>query len=61
MKVGDLVKHFLTDEQAIVTQLIPSASGRPDGMVAVEWMGEKTHRNDWLYRASEFEIISENR
>ena len=64
MKPGDLVKHHLDDNTegyGLITALHPRVSGRPDSMVRVQWSNPtNTHRNDWLYRAGELEIINEN-
>jgi len=73
MKVGDLVRF---SEKAVaegsgavgiptpVGVLIEThrATGVPGGMVSVLWNHEGPgHRNDWLYRASTLEVVSESR
>ena len=63
MKIGDLVTHRLEghwDEVGIVTD-IKQCIGVPNGMAMVLWNVERTHRNDWLYRVQNLEIVNEYR
>ena len=63
MKIGDLVTHRTEgrwDEVGIVTD-IKQCIGVANGMAMVLWNVEHTHRNDWLYRVQNLEIVNESR
>ena len=56
MKIGDLVTHRLEgrwDEVGIVTDI--------KQCIGVLWNVECTHRNDWLYRVQNLEMVNESR
>ena len=62
MKIGALVRHRLEgrwDEIGVVIGYTPFVTGVPGGMVEVLWNVERSHRNDWLYRASHLEVVSD--
>ena len=60
MKIGDLVKHRFEghwDDTGVIIDYHKNVTGVPGGMISVMWNPKSPHRNDWLYRARDLELV----